>query len=172
MAKKGLARNRRKLLTRDGLICQGCKLEFPSSELTIDHIRPLSKGGHPRALGNLQLMCEPCNTDKGDSWDGKSGLGIDDCNRRKMTPEEQARMCLEQAMDAVADAVLEARGNMSMPELVALGAAAAIDAMPNGYVGNSELAARMRSENSINEIFGRAIENNEGRDQNAVAQRS
>lgn len=161
MAKKGIARNRRKLVERFGLTCQGCKEEFPNEELTVDHIRPLSKGGHPRALGNLQLMCEPCNSDKNDSWDGISGLGIDDCNRRKMTIEQQAQQCLEEALDAVAIAVLESRGNVSMPELVALGAAAAIDAMPNGYVGNSELAARIRSDGGVPAMFGEAINRND-----------
>jgi 5-methylcytosine-specific restriction endonuclease McrA len=78
MAKKGIARNRRKLVARDGLICQGCKKEFPNEELTVDHIRPKSKGGHPRGLPNLQLMCEPCNLEKADSWDGVSGYGIDE----------------------------------------------------------------------------------------------
>lgn len=161
MAKKGIARNRRKLVIRDGLICQGCKEEFPNEELTVDHIRPLSKGGHPRALGNLQLMCEPCNTNKSDDWDGKSGLGIDDCNMRKMTTEEQARECLEKAMDNVAIAVLESRGTLSMPELVAIGAAAAIEAMPNGYVGNVELADRIRSERSSADMFGTALYKND-----------
>ena len=164
MAKKGIARNRRKLVAKFGLICQGCKEEFLNEELTVDHIRPLSKGGHPRALGNLQLMCEPCNSSKDDSWDGKSGLGIDDCNRRKMTSEEQAFNCLEDAMDSVASAVLESRGRMSMPELVAVGIAAAIDAMPNGYAGNSELAARIRSEPGVSEMFGQAIYKNDVRD--------
>jgi len=136
-------------------------MEFPNDKLTIDHIRPLSKGGHPRALGNLQLMCEPCNNDKGDSWDGKSGLGVDDCNRRKMTIEEQALNCLESAYAAVASAVLESRGNKSLPELVSIGVAAAIEAMPNGYIANSELAARIRSEGSMTEIFAREIEKND-----------
>lgn len=161
MAKKGIARNRHKLVTRFGLICQGCKKDFPNEELTVDHIRPLSKGGHPRALGNLQLMCEPCNSDKNDSWDGISGLGIDDCNRRKMSIEQQARSCLEEAMESVASAVMESRGNRSMPELVAIGVAAAIGAIPNGYVGNSELAAKILGEYRVNDMFGRAIEKND-----------
>lgn len=163
MAKKGIARNRRKLVARDGLICQGCKLEFPNDKLTVDHIRPLSKGGHPRALGNLQLMCEPCNNDKGDSWDGKSGLGVDDCNRKKMPVGEQALDCLEKAYEAVASAMLESRGNKSLPELISLGVAAAVEAMPNGYVGNAELAARIRDEGSTTEIFARAVEENDTR---------
>ncbi|QKY78581.1 hypothetical protein SEA_DRYAD_43 [Streptomyces phage Dryad] len=106
-------------------------------------------------------MCEPCNSDKSDSWDGISGLGIDDCNRRKMTIEQQARECLEEAMQNVASAVLESRGNKSMPELVAIGIAAAIEAMPNGYVGNSELAAKILGEYRVNDMFGRAIEKND-----------
>lgn len=161
MAKKGIARNRRKLVIRDGLICQGCKEEFPNEELTVDHIRPLGKGGHPRALGNLQLMCEPCNTDKGDSWDGISGLGIDDCNKRKMTLEERAKTCLEQAMNSVAIAVLESRGTLSMPELVALGAAAAIEAMPNGHVGNEVLAEKIREQRHPADVFGEALYRND-----------
>lgn len=138
-------------------------MEFPNDKLTVDHIRPLSKGGHPRALGNLQLMCEPCNNDKGDSWDGISGLGVDDCNRRKMTIEEQALQCLEDAYEAAATAMLESRGNKSLPELIALGVAAAVEAMPNGYVGNAELAARIRTEGSTTELFARAVEQNDTR---------
>lgn len=163
MAKRGIAKNRRKLVVRDGLICQGCKKVFLNEELTVDHIRPLSKGGHPRALGNLQLMCEPCNLAKGDSWDGESGLGVDDCNRRKMTIEEQALECLERAYESVAKAMLESRGNKSLPELISLGVAAAVEAMPNGYVGNAELAARIRAEGSMTEIFARAVQENDDR---------
>jgi len=82
MAKKGIASRRRKLVARYGLICQGCGREFPNEELTIDHIRPKSKGGHPYAFFNLQLMCEPCNSDKADSWDGESGVGMDNPDER------------------------------------------------------------------------------------------
>jgi len=35
--------------------------------MTMDHIRPRSKGG-PHQLGNLQVMCSPCNASKGDAW--------------------------------------------------------------------------------------------------------
>lgn len=106
-------------------------------------------------------MCEPCNTAKSDDWDGESGLGIDDCNRRKMTIEEQAKSCLENAMDAVSVAVLGSRGTLSMPELVAIGMAAAIEAMPNGYVGNVELADKIRSDRSSADMFGAALYKND-----------
>jgi len=34
--------------------------------VTIDHITPLSKGGHMRDLQNLAPMCYKCNNNKGD----------------------------------------------------------------------------------------------------------
>jgi 5-methylcytosine-specific restriction endonuclease McrA len=35
--------------------------------LTLDHIIPLSKGGHPNRLDNLQTMCNVCNREKGNT---------------------------------------------------------------------------------------------------------
>ena len=78
--RKGLLRKKRILFSRNGPFCQMCGGEFSWSLLTLDHIRPISKGGHQRAIGNLQLACEPCNSGKADEWDGVSGLGVDDCN--------------------------------------------------------------------------------------------
>lgn len=44
--------------------CQGtCKKKFPVSELTIDHIIPLSSGGTSTET-NLQLLCRPCHDQK------------------------------------------------------------------------------------------------------------
>ena len=44
--------------------CNGCKRHFEIRNLTVDHIRPQSKGGtdHPN---NLQLLCAACNSSKG-----------------------------------------------------------------------------------------------------------
>ena len=52
------------LYVKQGRKCNGCGVRFPIQNLTIDHIRPLSKGGSdtPR---NWQLLCANCNSTKG-----------------------------------------------------------------------------------------------------------
>jgi HNH endonuclease len=48
---------------RDGGRCQACGSTF---QLQYDHIIPWSKGG-PTTVGNLQLLCGPCNRHKSDN---------------------------------------------------------------------------------------------------------
>ena len=45
--------------------CNGCGQRLPVRNLTVDHIKPFSKGGTER-LTNLQLLCGSCNSMKGD----------------------------------------------------------------------------------------------------------
>jgi site-specific DNA-methyltransferase (adenine-specific) len=45
-------------------VCIGCKIMFPFKNMTIDHIVPQSKGGSDH-IGNLQLLCNACNSMKG-----------------------------------------------------------------------------------------------------------
>lgn len=45
-----------------------CKICKATENLTIDHIRPVSKGGSHK-LKNLQTLCERCNVEKGDKWE-------------------------------------------------------------------------------------------------------
>ncbi|MCY4419161.1 MAG: DNA methyltransferase [Cytophagales bacterium] len=45
--------------------CAGCKILFHFKNLTIDHDKPVSKGGQD-TLDNLQLLCSNCNSIKGD----------------------------------------------------------------------------------------------------------
>lgn len=49
------------LIERDGNYCQRCGT---TEKLSIDHIFPLSKGG-TNEFGNLQLLCNKCNSAKG-----------------------------------------------------------------------------------------------------------
>lgn len=56
----------RKLAVRDGAYCRWC---FAVTNLTIDHVRPLSRGG-TNDLNNLQLLCDSCNNRKGNEWSG------------------------------------------------------------------------------------------------------
>ena len=45
--------------------CNGCEVLLPFRNMTIDHIIPRSKGG-TNDPDNLQLLCAPCNSTKGD----------------------------------------------------------------------------------------------------------
>ena len=52
-----------RLIKRDGRKCKMCGIA--NEILTIDHIIPLSRGGHPRQLSNLQILCKTHNYEKG-----------------------------------------------------------------------------------------------------------
>ncbi len=56
--------NRRNIFVRDGNVCQYCGRHFPSSELSLDHVVPRSKGG-PASWENLVCACVRCNNKKG-----------------------------------------------------------------------------------------------------------
>lgn len=49
------------VLARDGHRCRGCQA---TARLTIDHIRPWSRGGTDEPE-NLQTLCQSCNSTKG-----------------------------------------------------------------------------------------------------------
>ena len=44
--------------------CVSCGNKFLYEQMTVDHIEPLSKGG-PDLPYNIQLLCAPCNSSKG-----------------------------------------------------------------------------------------------------------
>ena len=58
------SRRYRSLVRRDGEVCVWCAT---TENLTVDHILPRSMGGSNK-LENLQLLCQPCNQAKGDTW--------------------------------------------------------------------------------------------------------
>ena len=47
--------------------CFRCVLCKSKEKLTVDHIQPVSKGGTDDP-SNLQILCKPCNSKKGNSW--------------------------------------------------------------------------------------------------------
>lgn len=53
---------------RDDYRCAHCGT---AEDLSIDHIRPWSKGGTDD-VENLQTLCRPCNSAKGDKWDDEA----------------------------------------------------------------------------------------------------
>ena len=62
--KQTLRFNRRNLFARDGNICQYCGKSFPTSELSLDHVVPRSRGGDT-SWENVVCACVACNVKKG-----------------------------------------------------------------------------------------------------------
>src|SRR5437764_6153761 len=56
--------NRRNIFARDNNQCQFCGKKFPTSELSLDHIVPRSRGG-VSTWGNIVCACVGCNVKKG-----------------------------------------------------------------------------------------------------------
>jgi 5-methylcytosine-specific restriction endonuclease McrA len=58
------ALSRKNILLRDRNSCQYCGVVLPSSELTLDHVIPRSRGGNS-TWENLVACCHACNRKKG-----------------------------------------------------------------------------------------------------------
>jgi 5-methylcytosine-specific restriction endonuclease McrA len=58
------ALSRKNILLRDRNTCQYCSVVLPSSELTLDHVIPRSRGGSS-TWENLVACCHGCNRRKG-----------------------------------------------------------------------------------------------------------
>lgn len=64
---------KRAIVLRDGSCCQYCLREFPSSELTKDHVIPISRGG-PTSFTNLVAACKKCNNHKANRTPEEAGM--------------------------------------------------------------------------------------------------
>jgi hypothetical protein len=62
-----------KILKRDEYRCRFCGSR---NRLTIDHIFPLSRGGHPTKKANLLTACTPCNQRKANRTPEEAGFVI------------------------------------------------------------------------------------------------
>ena len=58
-------RHKRKLLLSQCPRCFYCQAPLDETTATLDHFKPLSKGGSDLGLDNLVLACKPCNVAKG-----------------------------------------------------------------------------------------------------------
>ena len=64
-SKQTIYADRMTLYARDQHICAYCGEEFSTSQLTIDHVQPKSRGG-TNQWTNCVTACRPCNHRKGD----------------------------------------------------------------------------------------------------------
>ena len=64
LPKQAVRFNRRNIFARDGNRCQYCGKNFPTSELSLDHVVPRSRNG-PTSWENVVCACVACNVKKG-----------------------------------------------------------------------------------------------------------
>jgi 5-methylcytosine-specific restriction endonuclease McrA len=67
--------NRRNLFARDGNKCQYCGKKFPTSELSLDHVMPRSRGGLA-TWDNIVCACVRCNVRKGGRTPTEAGMRL------------------------------------------------------------------------------------------------
>ena len=67
--------NRRNLYARDGNRCQYCGKQFPTRELTVDHVTPRVLGG-THSWTNLVCACVACNARKGGRTPGQAQIRL------------------------------------------------------------------------------------------------
>ncbi|MBL8231629.1 MAG: HNH endonuclease [Bryobacterales bacterium] len=69
------ALSRKNILLRDRYTCQYCGKTLPSSELTLDHVVPRSRGGDG-SWENLVACCNPCNNRKGNRTPDEANMRL------------------------------------------------------------------------------------------------
>jgi 5-methylcytosine-specific restriction endonuclease McrA len=67
--------SRENVYARDRYTCQYCARQFPSKELTLDHVVPASKFGR-KDWTNVVTACRPCNHRKGNRTPIGAGMPL------------------------------------------------------------------------------------------------
>ncbi len=67
--------NRRNIFARDGNRCQYCGRRFATSELSLDHVMPRSRGGQA-TWDNIVCACLKCNVRKGGRTPWEAGMKL------------------------------------------------------------------------------------------------
>ena len=75
LPKQEVKLNRRNIYARDGSRCQYCGKRFASSELSLDHVVPRSRGGE-NTWQNIVCCCVTCNVRKGGRTPEDAGLTL------------------------------------------------------------------------------------------------
>ncbi len=73
--RRGVRFSRHNIFTRDRDTCQYCGKKFPRSELSIDHIVPVSRGGRT-TWENVVCCCVECNKKKGGRLPEEAGMKL------------------------------------------------------------------------------------------------
>jgi hypothetical protein len=76
--------SRIKIMKRDRFTCQFCGAQPGSSELTIDHVMPQSRGGKS-TWENTVAACETCNAKKGNRTPSEAGMKL----RKRPAPPDR-----------------------------------------------------------------------------------
>jgi 5-methylcytosine-specific restriction endonuclease McrA len=67
--------NRSNVFLRDHHTCQYCGTKPPYSQLTLDHVNPVVKGGE-KSWENIVTACRTCNTKKGGRTPEEAGMRL------------------------------------------------------------------------------------------------
>jgi 5-methylcytosine-specific restriction endonuclease McrA len=67
--------SRNNIYARDNHTCQYCAEQFPTSELTFDHVVPVAHGGR-KDWENIVTCCISCNRQKGGRTPGEAGMKL------------------------------------------------------------------------------------------------
>jgi 5-methylcytosine-specific restriction endonuclease McrA len=67
--------NRNNVFLRDGYACQYCCEKWPLSQLTMDHVHPVVKGGK-KSWENIVTACRACNLKKGGRTPEEAGMRL------------------------------------------------------------------------------------------------
>ena len=76
--------SRANIYARDGCTCQYCARAFPTSELTFDHVIPVSQGGR-KDWENIVTCCVSCNRRKGGRTPEEARMRLIRTPRRPMS---------------------------------------------------------------------------------------
>ena len=67
--------SRLNIYARDQFTCQYCAVQFPSEDLTFDHVLPRSRGGKT-TWENIVTCCIPCNRQKANRVPAEAGVRL------------------------------------------------------------------------------------------------